>query len=79
MRVLLTFGLTYRATIEVSAALASFLSEERLAAELQRYQLFGQVVRKGTTFDIIAKFRGRSGEYELPSEVKTLGIVDEVK
>lgn len=79
MRVLLTFGLTYRATIEVSAVLAGFLSEERLAAELKRYQLFGSVVRKGATFDIIATFRGKTGEYELPDEVKTLGIVSEPK
>lgn len=77
MRIFLNYGLTYRATIEVSEILAQFLDADRLKSELSRYQLFGQVIQKGCTFDVIAVFRGKSGEYDLPTEVKTLGIVEQ--
>lgn len=75
MKAHLNCGLTYRAKVEVSEFLANFITVEILKSELTRYQLFGQVAKKGNTFDVIATFRGKSGEYDLPEEVKSLEIV----
>lgn len=78
MRCQLTYGCTYRAFVELGPLERAFLSAEQMQEGLERYQLFGGVRETDEGYLVTAEFRGKSGWYDLPAEVKEVVIVRKV-
>lgn len=75
MIVALTYGHTYRARVAIDDALIAIITPDSLRGILARYQLFGRVnpVRGG--YSVVAEYRGKTGTYDLPSQVTSVELV----
>jgi len=69
------YGLKYRARVAMPLALQRMVPPQSIAAELQRYQLFGTVTPHGLEYVLEAQFRGRSGTYDLPEQVQSCEVI----
>lgn len=70
MRVALHYGERYRAEIVVAPFVRTVFSADMVAQEMTRYQLFGTVAEIPDGYRIEAQFRGRTGTYELPEQIR---------
>jgi hypothetical protein len=52
------------------------VTDAMIAAELERWQLFGQVTETDTGYRIEAKFQGVTGTYDLPEGVRNVEIIE---
>jgi hypothetical protein len=75
MQAKLEYRRRYRATVAVEPALKAVISEDMIAAELARWQLFGQVTDTVDGYRVDAEFRGRTGTYTLPDEVQSFEMI----
>jgi hypothetical protein len=76
MQARLEYGRKYRAIVAVEPMVKSIITDEMVAAELRRWQLFGQVTAIVTGYQLEAEFRGKSGTYPLPDEVQSLELIE---
>jgi hypothetical protein len=75
MRASLEYMRRYRATVAIEPAAKTVITDQMIAAELARWQLYGQVTETVDGYQLDAQFRGRSGTYTLPDEVKTVEMI----
>lgn len=75
MNATLEYGRRYRARVAVEPAAKLLITSEMVAAELARWQLFGQVTETVGGYQLEAQFRGVTGTYPLPEEVQSVEII----
>lgn len=75
MRAHLLYGARYRARVHVDPLVRAVLTAGILKAELQRYQLYGEVREADYGYEVTADFLGASGVYDVPEAVKKLDII----
>jgi hypothetical protein len=76
VRASLQYGRRYRATIALEPIFRALVTDAMIAAELERWQLFGQVTETDTGYRIEAKFQGVTGTYDLPEGVRNVEIIE---
>jgi len=75
MNASLSYGRVYRATVEIPPSMRRLVTPDWLKSTLQRYQLFGRAEERPGGYVVTVEFRGKSGTYDLPSQVTTLDLV----
>ena len=75
MVVRLEYGHKYRARVAIEPAAKVVITDQMIATELAKWQLFGRVTETLTGYQLEAEFRGMTGTYTLPEEVESVEIL----